>query len=63
MSDNRIFQDRTLKYIMRALERELEASKKKAKSARGAGDRVTSIFNEGRIAGLISAGKIIKGEL
>ena len=50
-------------YQLKKIRKEIEASKEKAKSARGAGDRVTSIFMEGRIAGLISAGKIIKGEL
>ena len=49
--------------ILKKLEKELNASKKKAKSARQEGDRVTSIFNEGRIAGLITAAKIIEGKL
>ena len=50
-------------YIMAKLEKEVKDSKKKALSARREGDKVTSIFMEGRIAGLISAGRIIKGQL
>ena len=49
--------------ILKKLEKELNASKKKAKSARQEGDRVTSIFNEGRIAGLITAAKYLIGEI
>jgi len=45
------------------ISKEINDSKNKAKSARREGDRVTGIFNEGRIAGLISAAKIIQEKL
>ena len=49
-------------YIIKKLQKEVEASRKQAIKARKERDQVASIFNEGRIAGLITAAKYISGE-
>jgi len=59
MSDTREWK----RFILTKLEKEIEASKDKAKSSRKAGDRASAIFNEGRIAGLITAARHIEGKL
>lgn len=50
-------------YTTSKLEKEVADSHEQAKQARIRGERIVSAFHEGRIAGLITAAKIITGEL